>query len=276
MNMKYKIWKTITIGKKPKTGGINMSNFAESMLKKVKWNKYETIDLVLLTPKDFGFNGWITTKKLFAKAKQEGLSLCPPQVGLQLRVDYKKQPLNEWIYIAMKPIAGSGGDPRVFGVGRGGDGLWLLDTWANPDYRWDPSGQFALGLKNKTSLKEKVLENTKVNGDCWEWQGALAHGYGRIKNGETTLAVHRIIYEALIGIIPSGLVLDHLCRNRKCVNPTHLELVSIGENVLRGIGISAMNAKKTHCIKGHEFTEDNIYSKRGKRECRQCKKESRK
>ena len=117
----FKIWRSVTIGKKPSTKGIKISSDAKDMLKKVKWNKKETIDLVLLQVKDLGINAvYPTTQQIFDKAQELGLSLCPPQVGLQLRVDYQDQPLNEWIYIMMEPIAGRYGHPGMFGAGRGG------------------------------------------------------------------------------------------------------------------------------------------------------------
>lgn len=103
---------------------------------------------------------------------------------------------------------------------------------------------------------------------CWTWTGHIdACGYGRYN----LLLAHRISYEAVNGPIPPRLTIDHLCRNRRCVNPDHLECVSIGENVLRGIGPAAMNARKTHCPLGHEYSPSNTWiSKEGYRACRTC------
>ncbi len=112
--------------------------------------------------------------------------------------------------------------------------------------------------------------------DCWRWRGASdPKGYGRVGrmiNGKAvTKLAHRVVYEAWVGAIPEGLQLDHLCRNHACVNPDHLEPVTQRENLLRGDTITARNAAKTHCLRGHEFTSDNTYVRPGgKRNCRTC------
>ena len=107
--------------------------------------------------------------------------------------------------------------------------------------------------------------------DCWLWVGGHRRRcYGSLKVKGKTVFAHRVAYEELVGPIPKGLTLDHLCRNRPCVRPSHLEPVSLKVNILRGQGPAARNATKTHCIHGHEFTEANTYSYRGGRFCRQC------
>ena len=113
---------------------------------------------------------------------------------------------------------------------------------------------------------------------CFVWSGGLVHGYGQFKTGGVQYIAHRWIYLQTRGPIQDGLQLDHLCRNRACVNPDHMEPVTNRENVLRGVGIPAINAKKTHCKNGHPFEGDNIYVRvrpgaRSGRECRTCKNE---
>jgi hypothetical protein len=120
-----------------------------------------------------------------------------------------------------------------------------------------------------------VARVRRVESGCWEWQANVGlDGYGRwygnARKYETRQA-HRISYMAFVGLIPDGMQIDHLCRNRKCVNPMHLEAVTQRVNILRGEGFSARNARKTHCTKGHPFTEGNLYLVRGKfRRCRTC------
>ena len=111
---------------------------------------------------------------------------------------------------------------------------------------------------------------------CWVWIGALDEdGYGRFCFKGANRKAHRIAYELYRGPIPCGLELDHLphCRNRWCVHPWHTEAVTHRENVLRGEGITAQHAKKTHCIYLHELTEQNIYWRGRWRKCRQCRRE---
>ena len=94
---------------------------------------------------------------------------------------------------------------------------------------------------------------------CWEWVGARnAYGYGRIRIDGHEQFFHRAMYERAKGPIPPGLTLDHLCRNRACGNPAHLEAVTLGQNILRGVGPSALNAQKTHCPNGHPFVTGNL------------------
>lgn len=112
----------------------------------------------------------------------------------------------------------------------------------------------------------------KTPQQCWPWLASKREfGYGQFRLGETMALAHRVAYELLIGQIPDGLELDHLCRNPSCVNPAHLEPVTHRENCLRGTGSSARNARKAHCPRGHYYGGDNLYiHPDGGRRCRNC------
>ncbi len=111
---------------------------------------------------------------------------------------------------------------------------------------------------------------------CWLWQkGKTTAGYGTVRLEGKTRYVHRLSYEAIIGPIPIGYDIDHLCRNTICYNPEHLEAVTHMENMSRG-----KHARKTHCPKGHPYSGDNLYigkQKRGgtvARRCKECRRAS--
>lgn len=110
---------------------------------------------------------------------------------------------------------------------------------------------------------------------CWRWKGKTRNGYGVAYIGTPDRFAHRIAYALCVGPVPAGLDLDHLCRNRSCVNPSHLEPVTRQVNLLRGAGVNAKNAAKPHCPKGHALTPDNLRAYealRGKRICLTCVK----
>jgi hypothetical protein len=118
------------------------------------------------------------------------------------------------------------------------------------------------------TLAQRFWEKVAKTEACWLWTACTnPNGYGVIGKGariEGMLYAHRVAWELTNGPIPDGLVIDHLCRNRRCVNPTHLEVVSTQENTRRG-----MVASKTHCVRGHSLTDARI-RKNGTRLCRKC------
>lgn len=129
------------------------------------------------------------------------------------------------------------------------------------------------GYRPPRSVKERILSRIVVTeSGCWEWQGPRdAKGYGntffgsRVDGTRRCARVHRKAYEAWVGPIPAGLTIDHLCCNKACANPAHLEPVTNQENRRR-----AADAQ-THCRHGHPRTPDNIYvDGHGRRRCRTC------
>lgn len=106
---------------------------------------------------------------------------------------------------------------------------------------------------------------------CWNWKRSTSSGgYGVLYVSGKQQHAHRFAYSNIVGSIQEGPDLDHLCRNRKCCNPAHLEPVTRRENLLRGDTITAKNAVKTHCPLGHEYNSENTILRRGSRECRKC------
>jgi hypothetical protein len=133
------------------------------------------------------------------------------------------------------------------------------------------------GPKHKTDA-QKLATKIVIGDGCWEWAGAkMPSGRGKVMwRGRNWLA-YRAVYTWLIGPIPDGLTLDHLCRNPGCVKPGHLEPVSGRVNTLRGDAPTAINSSKTHCQRGHELAGANlvasVLAKRGQRLCRTCHNE---
>lgn len=118
------------------------------------------------------------------------------------------------------------------------------------------------------------LQLPMVDSDgCWIWQGRLSRlGYGQVWADGRNREAHIVVYELLVGPVPVGLELDHLCRKRACVRPDHLEPVTHRENTLRGDGPTARNARKTECDHGHPFDEHNtVWLSDGRRDCRACR-----
>lgn len=128
-----------------------------------------------------------------------------------------------------------------------------------------------------TALGEKVLKRfwgkVRKTLGCWMWTGSISKGgYGNFCVGAKQYKPHRISFVLAKGTIPLGLCLDHVCRNRSCVNPKHIRIVTRGRNAIENsTSPAAINAKKTHCIRGHELTGENLQAQNGGRQCRACR-----
>jgi len=129
---------------------------------------------------------------------------------------------------------------------------------------------------------ERFWDRVDIQGpdECWPWIGQVNDaGYGLFWVDQFPHRAHRLSYELFNGPIPDGLVIDHVlkrgCTQKRCVNPSHLEAVTTQENIRRAPeSASTLNAAKTHCVNGHEFTPDNIYTApSGGRRCRICRVE---
>lgn len=163
----------------------------------------------------------------------------------------------------------------------------LARGWCRTHYtRWYETGSTELGVRpphrvnyERTPPADRILAKIvrSVRG-CWEYQGALNDGYVVAADAATgrTVMGHRAVWEKLRGPIPDGFQIDHLCRNKRCVNPDHLEPVTPAENTRRGLAPvtgALSQLRKTHCPQGHPYDEQNTHRYKGSRVCRACKRE---
>lgn len=137
---------------------VKISDYAMDMMKSKDFKvvkESETETLIRLKVGDLGFpkNKYPTTDEIYERIEELGLELCPAETGPHYRLKYQNQPLNEWFWIGMKQMAGRGGRPYVFYLGRDGGGLWLDDDWATPDHEWAPGHGLVFRLRKLKSLK---------------------------------------------------------------------------------------------------------------------------
>ena len=132
--------------------------------------------------------------------------------------------------------------------------------------------------KTKPTTLSERFENLYMpvtESGCWLWLGSINRGgYGKLSINGKTVTAHRAVYEQHLGKIPVGLCLDHKCKVRCCVNPSHLEPVTLKENIRRGDTgkmAGSFNRMKTHCLNGHEFSLENTKHYMGRRLCLKCR-----
>lgn len=130
------------------------------------------------------------------------------------------------------------------------------------------------GCKKRVDAIANFWTKVRKSDGCWEWTGYIAsHGYGLISVSSKRTYAHRFSWELTNGAIPIGLVIDHLCMNRSCVRPDHLEVVTNHENWRRGFSVPAMRSRQQACSNDHALIGDNLVTlKRGGRDCRTCQK----
>lgn len=146
-------------GPKPKLKGINISSYAEEILKQVTYQKRkEYAELVVVKVDDMGLpSTYPTTSQIYAWAKENGLELCPAEIGPRLREAYTDQPKGEGLVIAMEPLLDSDGNPCVFGVNRDGTEPWLDRDWAGQDTAWAPEDRFV--FRKSLAVRSSALHS---------------------------------------------------------------------------------------------------------------------
>lgn len=154
------------------------------------------------------------------------------------------------------------------------EGIFVPDVEVLYDFLESLIRQTARETVEEQKAKDELVFRIFKSVGCIEWKKYIdSNGYGkmRLSSPRANEGAHRVSYKTFVGEIPAGMVLDHLCRNRACINPAHLEVVTQRENTLRGIGPTAKHAMATHCPRGHPFDEKNTYVLTGKKRGRHCR-----
>lgn len=132
--------------------------------------------------------------------------------------------------------------------------------------------KFQPSKETEEEALQRFLSKVRFTPNCWVWEaGRLRAGYGVFYYHKKTVKAHRYSYETFRGDIPAGFVIDHLCMNKPCVNPVHLDAVTPRTNTMRSpIAPAYLNAQKTHCKRGHLFEEGSYWGVGRRRNCKAC------
>lgn len=165
------------------------------------------------------------------------------------------------------------------GCGCGG----VTTVWRGVHRRYLPSHHLRVANPHKPAPQATPLElidraarrSFEDPNGCWVFTGALSQGYGRVGHKRQTWLLHRLAYAAMVEDVGPDLTLDHLCRNRACWNPDHLEPVPIGVNVSRALSPNRAAFRGGECRRGHDITDPhNVYDYNGRRQCAECAREN--